>query len=114
MTDDAVAPSFAPNIAPLTHDEVRKVAHLARIALSEEQVEQYRDQLAAVIAYADRLRRLDLTNVEPMASPMDVYAAPLDDEPGPTLSNEAVMRLTPASIPPYFVVPKVLGDGGGA
>lgn len=100
--------------ASLTRADVLKVAQLARLAIPDDQVDAYRDKLAAVITYADRLRGLDLTNVEPMSSPMDAFASPRDDEPGPTISNEALMRLAPDSMPPFIKVPKVLGDGGGA
>lgn len=101
-------------MAELTDDDVLKVSHLARLAITPDEVPQYREKLAAIITYAARLQGLDLTNVEPMASPMDFEAALRDDVPGPTLPNEVVMRLAPASVPPFISVPKVLGEGGGA
>ncbi|MGE3109144.1 MAG: Asp-tRNA(Asn)/Glu-tRNA(Gln) amidotransferase subunit GatC [Phycisphaerales bacterium] len=103
-----------PNIAPLTLEDVRKVARLARLAVSGEQAQTYREHLRAVIEHADRLRGLDLASVEPMSSPMDATALPRDDVPGPTLPLETVMGLAPDAMSPFFKVSKVLGEGGGA
>lgn len=71
----------------------------------------------------ERLGELDLEGVAPMSSPGSgsagrspgVSANRLDDdEPGPVLANDVAMGLAPVSRPPFFIVPKVLGDGGGA
>lgn len=51
----------------LTRQEVEKIAHLARLALTEEQITEYQVQLSAVLDYAEMLNDLDLSNVEPTA-----------------------------------------------
>lgn len=101
----------------LTDADVRKVARLARLELSDAQVHAMRDQLAAVLGYVERLRGLDLTGVEPMAHVGEGGRGVnrLDEDvPGPTLSNADLMRMAPEKMEPFVKVPKVLGDGGGA
>lgn len=102
--------------APLSLAQVRKVAHLARLALSDQQLEQYRHQLGSVLTYMERLRGLDLTAVEPLSSPIETVNRLAEDQPGPTLSNETLMTIAPrgAAAPPFVAVPKVIGGGEGA
>lgn len=98
----------------LSSDEVRKVARLARLALSDDEIERQRSDLAAVLGYVERLGELDLSGVEPMAHVGDAVNRLRGDEPGETLDVETVMRLAPESTPPFLRVPKVIGDGGEA
>lgn len=103
----------------LSLDEVRKVAGLARLELTEAELESSRTALAAVLGYAARLGALDLTGVEPLASLSEgrgsVGAGVLrEDEPGATLPNSVLMSMAPATDPPFVRVPKVIGEGGGA
>jgi aspartyl-tRNA(Asn)/glutamyl-tRNA(Gln) amidotransferase subunit C len=98
----------------LSDADVRKVATLARLAISEEGIEPLRRELQAVLGYVERLRSLDLAGVEPMAHAGEATNRLDDDTPGPTLSNETLMKLAPDVLPPFIRVPKVLGEGGGA
>jgi aspartyl-tRNA(Asn)/glutamyl-tRNA(Gln) amidotransferase subunit C len=98
----------------LPAEQVRKVAMLARLSLTDAQVEQYRHQLGDVLRYMQRLSSLDLAGVEPMAGPLEITNRLAEDEPGPTLSNEQLMAIAPAHAaePPFVEVPKVIGGGG--
>lgn len=98
----------------LSADNVRKVAKLSRLALSDAQVESYRHQLSAVLGYVDRLRRLDLQSVEPMAHVAETVNRLDADTPGPTLPNAALMGLAPDKMEPFVRVPKVIDDGSSA
>lgn len=98
----------------LSADDVRKVAKLSRLALSDDQVESYRHQLSAVLGYVDRLRQLDLKSVEPMAHVADTVNRLDDDTPGRTLPNAALMGLAPDRMEPFLRVPKVIDDGTSA
>lgn len=99
---------------PLSADDVRKVARLSRLALTEEQIERYRGQLGSVLAYVERLRELDLAGVEPLTNVADSVNRLAPDEPGPTLPNSVLMGMAPEPAPPFIGVPKVLDEGGGA
>ncbi len=100
--------------SPITEQEVRHAAQLSRLKLSDEKVRAFTVQMAQVLGYIEKLNELDVTGVEPMAHPNDACNRLRDDEPGATLSPEQALANAPASDPPYFRVPKVLGDGGGA
>lgn len=101
----------------LPAEEVRRIAHLARLELSDEQVERYRVQLGSVLESFHVLRGLDLEGVEPMTHVVEV--APPDaggeaanrldlDEPRESLPNDALMRMAPEKLQPFLRVPKVL------
>lgn len=98
----------------LSSDEVKKVASLARLGLSDARAAAMAGQLSAVLGYVEKLRELDLEGVEPLVHVGDEVNRLAADEPGATLSNEDLMRMAPASDPPFVKVPKVLGEGGGA
>lgn len=99
---------------PLTQSAVRKVARLAKLALTDAEVEEDRVRLEAVLRHAERLARLDLAEVEPMAHAGDFPAPLRQDDPGPTLPVERVLALAPQREGPFIAVPKTLGEGGGA
>jgi len=97
----------------LTMDQVRHVAKLSRLSLSDAELEQYRGQLGAVLGYITKLNQLDLEGVEPLAHPSGQTNQLDDDEPQSGLALEQVLRNAPAVMDRYFSVPKVLGEGGG-
>lgn len=105
------------NAGTLSADAVRKVAKLSRLALTDEQVEMYRGQLAAVLKYVERLRKVDLAgadgaSVEPLVHVGDATNRLDEDAPGPMLPTETLMKMAPESLPPFVKVPRVMGDGG--
>lgn len=102
---------------PLTMDEVRHVAKLARLSLSEAQLESYRTQLSAVLDHVAMLGRLDLEGVEPMTRPtppdhaMSVNRLD-DDTVEPSMPIEMLLHNAPQGAivaDRYIAVPKVLG-----
>jgi aspartyl-tRNA(Asn)/glutamyl-tRNA(Gln) amidotransferase subunit C len=99
---------------PLSADDVRRVARLARLAISDERAEEVRRDLAAVVGYVDMLRELDLAGVEPMSHAGDARNVSDDDVPREPLANSVLMKMAPDTMEPFFKVPKVLGEGGGA
>jgi len=98
----------------LSAADVHKVAALSRLSLSDAQVEQYRHQLSAVLAYINRLRELDLAGVEPMAHVGDTHNRLDADTPHDPLPNSVLMKMAPQTMPPFIKVPKVIDDAGGA
>lgn len=98
----------------LTNDAIRRLAKLARIELSDEELPRYRERLSAIRAYVERLRELDLQGIEPLTHVGSQETRLDEDVPGPTIPIEAIMKLAPTSRDGFIVVPKVVGDGGGA
>jgi len=94
----------------ITEQEVRHVAVLSRLKLTDDQVRQYTRQLADVLAYVRKLDELDTTGIEPTA-----HAAPLktvfrDDRAEPGMGVEKVLRNAPDRDGSFFKVPRVLDD----
>lgn len=105
----------------LSEADVRKVAKLARLAISDVEVSQHQKALSAVIGYMGTLKSLDLSGVDAPGAALHAGAGGdgsgshlATDEVGPTLPNATLMAMSPQSMPPFVRVPKVLDDGGGA
>lgn len=98
----------------LTESQVRHVARLSRLKLSEDEVGYFRQQLSGVIDYVDKLGELDVSDVEPMAHPTDMTNRFRDDRPRQGMPVAQALANAPQADPPFFKVPKVLGDGPGA
>ena len=98
----------------LTIEETRHVAHLARLNLSDEELESCRHDLIAILDHVATLGDLDLTDVEPMAHPGDQTNRMDSDEVQPSFKVEQVLQMAPATEGDFIAVPKVLGDTGGS
>ncbi len=103
-----------PDAQNLTTQDVLRVAKLARLAITTEQAEGYRAQLAAILDHAASLNTLDLDAVEPLTHPHALEDRTDEDTPGPTIPNEILMALAPDADPPFIKVPKVLADSSDA
>jgi aspartyl-tRNA(Asn)/glutamyl-tRNA(Gln) amidotransferase subunit C len=89
--------------------QVRHVARLARLALSDDEEERFAAQLAHVLEYIERLRQVDVTGVEPLSFAGDAQGAALrEDEPRPSLPREQVLAQAPQQDGTAFVVPRII------
>jgi len=93
---------------PLSLEEVRHIARLARLRLTSEEERRYAEQLSAILDYADRLKRVDTSDVPPTAGVQDLEAPLRSDTPRPGLPRERVLANAPASAEGMFLVPPVL------
>lgn len=96
--------------ARLSRDDVAHVATLARLQLSEEELDRYTDQLAAVLDHAADVAALDLAGVEPTAHPLPLANVLRADTVVPGLDRDEVLAQAPAAAEGRFRVPPVLGD----
>jgi aspartyl-tRNA(Asn)/glutamyl-tRNA(Gln) amidotransferase subunit C len=94
----------------LTRDDAAYVARLARIDLTEQELDLYAGQLAAVLDHAAQLAALDTTGVEPTAHPLPLKNVLRDDVPRPPLERDVVLGQAPAVEDGRFLVPRILGD----
>jgi aspartyl-tRNA(Asn)/glutamyl-tRNA(Gln) amidotransferase subunit C len=94
----------------ITEDEVRYVAALANLSLTEEEVGRFRRDLDGILELMDQLNAVDVEGVEPMAQVLyPGEADPLrEDVIQPPLGNEAALANAPQSGAGYFKVPKVI------
>ena len=93
----------------LSADDVRHVAALTHLALTDEEVERMRSQLSAVLEHFQSLQAVDTTGVEPTGHSTDVRSIMRDDEPGDSLDRSSVLANAPHSEDDYFRVRPVLG-----
>ena len=94
--------------------QVRRVALLSRLELSDQEVSQFSTQLSAIVEYIEKLNELDTDNVEPLAHCLPVHNVFREDLPRPSLSNDAALANAPDREEEYFKVPKILDDNSGA
>ena len=94
----------------LTIDEVRHVAKLARLRLTDQQLQRYRDQLSTVLGHIAKISELDVENVEPLTHPSALNTRLDQDKVGESLPVETVLELAPSTELDFLSVPKVLDD----
>ena len=95
----------------ITEKEVRYVAALANLELSDAEVSRLQSDLDGILEHMDRLNEIDTTGVEPMAQVLfdaDPAATLRDDVPVPPLGNEAALANAPEPGAGYFKVPQVI------
>jgi len=89
----------------ITRDEVLHVARLARLELTDDEVERFREQLNAILEAVGKVSELDLADVEPTAHPLDLVNTWRQDEPRPSLSVDEALSNAPDREGDFFRVP---------
>jgi aspartyl-tRNA(Asn)/glutamyl-tRNA(Gln) amidotransferase subunit C len=89
----------------ISRNEVLHVARLARLDLSDEEVERFREQLNAILEAVGKVSEVDLSDVEPTAHPLDLVNVWADDEARPCLPVEEALENAPDREGALFRVP---------
>jgi aspartyl-tRNA(Asn)/glutamyl-tRNA(Gln) amidotransferase subunit C len=92
----------------LTTEQVRWVAHLARLDLSDAELDVMTRQLRAIVEYVNQLQQVNTDGVEPLAHAVDVHNVFRDDEPAPSLPVAAALANAPDRHGDFYGVPAVL------
>jgi len=92
----------------VSEKEVRYVANLARLQLSEEDVKSLAGDMNKILGYMDLLNELDTTNVAPLEHVIEMNSRLRKDEAKPTISHEDALKNAPDADSDYFRVPKVI------
>jgi aspartyl-tRNA(Asn)/glutamyl-tRNA(Gln) amidotransferase subunit C len=95
----------------LSADDVRKVAVLARLKLTDAQIEKLVPKLAEVLSYVATLEEVDTENVEPMAHAIALTDVLRQDAVRPGLTREQALSNAPRTDGRYFLVPPILEGG---
>jgi aspartyl-tRNA(Asn)/glutamyl-tRNA(Gln) amidotransferase subunit C len=93
----------------ITESDVRHVAMLARLALTDEQVATLTAELGAVLGHIDTLQRLDLAGVEPTAHPLSITNSTRADVVRECLPRELALKNAPATDGTAFLIPTITG-----
>ena len=89
----------------ITRDDVLHVAHLARLALREDEIERLQAQLNAILDAVGKVSELDLADVPPTSHPLALVNVFAPDEPAPSLSLEDALANAPEREDDFFRVP---------
>jgi len=89
-------------------DTVRRIAHLARIAVADEEVENLKSELNAILAFVEQLSEVDVTGIEPMTSVMPMVMKEREDVVTDGGIPDDIVRNAPATEDHFFLVPKVV------
>jgi aspartyl-tRNA(Asn)/glutamyl-tRNA(Gln) amidotransferase subunit C len=87
---------------------VRRIAHLARIAVADEEIEHLQGELNAILAFVEQLSEVDVTNVEPMTSVIPMAMKKRSDVVTEGDIADQIVKNAPATEDGFFLVPKVV------
>lgn len=96
----------------LSEDEVRHVAMLARLALTDDEVTQLAPQLSEILDYAETVSEATATDVEPLTHPFPLRNIMRDDEPRPSLPRDVILSQAPEAREDRFAVPRIVAEEG--
>lgn len=89
-------------------DEVKKVAMLARLELSDGDLAKFALQLSAILDYVDQLKQVPTDGIEPLAHPLNIHNVFREDDLGESLPVDAALANAPDRRDSFFGVPAVL------
>jgi len=92
----------------ISEDQVKHVAHLARLAITEEEANTFTKQLDKIISFAEQLNELDTTNVEPTAHVLEIKNVMREDKSNPGLPREEVLKNAPEHKDGQIKVPGIM------
>jgi len=95
---------------PISRDDVAHVARLARLALTDDELDLYTGQLASILGHAADVEALELDDVPPTSHPIPLRNVTRPDEVRPSLDRDEVLAQAPAAESGMFRVPPVLGE----
>jgi aspartyl-tRNA(Asn)/glutamyl-tRNA(Gln) amidotransferase subunit C len=88
--------------------DIKYVAHLARISITVDEESKLAAQLGGILGYIEKLKELDVTNVEPTAHAVPMVNVTRPDEVRPSLPHEDALRNAPKQASGLFMVPKIV------
>ncbi len=91
----------------ISKEDVKHVAKLARLELTEAEIEQYSKQLGDILKYAEQMNEVDTKGVEPMAHPIPVVNVMREDEVKYEQTKDELMKNAPSEEDGFFKVPKI-------
>jgi len=94
----------------ISRDDVAHVAKLARLRLTDDELDLYTTQLEAVLAHADDVESLDVSDVEPTAHPLPLVNVLRADVVRPSIDRDEVLASAPSVESGQFKVPQILGE----
>jgi len=97
-------------MAKITAEEVKKVAHLARLELNEDEINNHAEQLEKILEYIKQLEKIDTNGVPSTTRAIEVINVFRKDEKKNSDCNEEILELGPSIEDKYFKVPKIINE----
>jgi len=94
----------------ITQEEVKKVAHLARLELNESEINNHAQQLEKILDYIRQLEKIDTNDVPATTRAIEVTNVFSKDEKKNSDCNEEILELSPSKEDKYFKVPKIINE----
>lgn len=91
----------------ISTDDVKHVAKLARLELTDEEIKKYSEQLGDILKYVEQMNEVDTTGVEPMPHPIPIYNVMRDDVVKYEQTKEELISNAPYEEDGFFRVPKI-------
>ena len=92
----------------IKREDAENIARLAKLQVSDDQLEKITDDLSNILSLVDQLQSADTSNIEPMAHPMDAVQRLRPDQVTETNNREAFQKIAPATEEGLYLVPKVI------
>jgi aspartyl-tRNA(Asn)/glutamyl-tRNA(Gln) amidotransferase subunit C len=97
-------------VSQISRDEVAHLARLARLALTEDELDSFAGQLDAILGHVSQIQAVDVTGVEPTGNPLKDVNVFRSDVVEPCLTQEQALAEAPKSAEGRFAVPRILGE----
>jgi aspartyl-tRNA(Asn)/glutamyl-tRNA(Gln) amidotransferase subunit C len=97
-------------VSQISRDEVAHLARLARLALTDSELDSYAGQLDAILAHVGAIQAVDVTGVEATDNPLSLVNVTRPDTVEPCLTQEQALGAAPKAVDGRFAVPRILGE----
>ncbi|WP_343598764.1 Asp-tRNA(Asn)/Glu-tRNA(Gln) amidotransferase subunit GatC [Mycobacterium sp.] len=98
-------------MSQISRDDVAHLARLARLALTDDELDSYAGQLDAILAHVSAVQAVDVTGVEATDNPLTDVNVTRPDQPAPGLTQQQALDQAPEADDGRFAVPQILGEG---
>jgi len=97
-------------VSQISRDEVAHLARLARLALTDGELDSFAGQLDAILNHVGQIQAVDVAGVEPTDNPLTAVNVTRPDVVGPCLTQEQALAAAPKAVDGRFAVPRILGE----
>ncbi|WP_292981546.1 Asp-tRNA(Asn)/Glu-tRNA(Gln) amidotransferase subunit GatC [Mycobacterium sp.] len=97
-------------MSQISRDEVAHLAKLARLALTDNELDSYAGQLDAILTHVGQIQAVDVTGVEATDNPLKAVNVTRPDQTAPCLTQQQALAEAPEAIDGRFAIPQILGE----
>jgi aspartyl-tRNA(Asn)/glutamyl-tRNA(Gln) amidotransferase subunit C len=97
-------------VSQISRDEVAHLAKLARLALTDDELDSYAGQLDAILTHVGQIQAVDVTGVEATDNPLKAVNVTRPDQIAPSLTQQEALASAPEALDGRFAVPQILGE----